>query len=262
MKRTQTWRKLLSGPSPSSFSQVHESEIPAEALQNILVDIDRSVSSKNTHLGRDLQKEAREYNVARRKEELKNVLIAFAKYNTVIGYCQGLSYYVDFLLQFFPPEDAFLMLSRTIQTNCIEGLFDKSLSLVSRVLEVHNKVLNLTLPEFIRKNIHKLSSGTHDYAAGWYLTLFSRLPPPLYAEILDFFYPHGFCVLFYAGSALVEVGYYTYIAQQKREVDEQMQILFKLVEYPIPEHHFSTVFRRNMQMVSIEEISKMMGIGG
>ncbi|KAI5188717.1 hypothetical protein NECID01_0330 [Nematocida sp. AWRm77] len=256
-KRTERWKQLMHSSVEKSFFVLKNEEIASEALQNIKVDIDRSVCRDSVFLG-DLQKEAREYNFHIRKEELRDVLVAFARYNTVIEYCQGLSYYAAFLLQFYSPEDSFLMLCQTIQRNEIEALFDKKLSLVSKVLSVHGRVLNLTLPECIRKTVQLLSNNTHDYAAGWYLTLFSRLSPSLYAEVLDLFFTHGFPVLFHVASALVEVGYYNHISVGSKELDHKMQILFKLAEYPVPEKEFQTVIARNMRTVSISSILQML----
>lgn len=257
MKRTDKWRQLMHHQVDKSFFVLKDEEVTAEALQNIKVDIERSVAREKIFLG-DLQSEARDYNVQKRKEELRDVLVAFARYNTAIEYCQGLSYYAAFLLQFYSPEDSFVILCRTIQVNGIEALFDKQLSLVSKVLSIHGRVLNLTLPECIRKTVQLLSNNTHDYAAGWYLTLFSRLSPTLYAEVLDLFFIHGFPVLFHVASALVEVGYYNYISPTTTELDQRMQILFKLAEYPIPEKEFRAVLERNLHTVSLATILQML----
>ncbi|OAG31324.1 hypothetical protein NEDG_01802 [Nematocida displodere] len=253
------WKKLMLVPMEDNFHLLKTAEIPPEALQNILVDIDRSVNEVKVSMGGGLDSETRDYNPTQRKKELKEVLVAFARYNTTIEYCQGLSYYAAFLLQFFPAEESFAILCRTIQVNQIESLFDKQLSLVARVLSVHGRVLNLTLPESIRKSIQRIGNNSHDYAAGWYLTLFSRLSPSLYAEVLDLFFMHGFSVLFHVASALVEVGHYTYITGKPSEIDQQTQILFKLAEFPISTKAFKAVLARNMQMLSTSDINHMLG---
>ncbi|KAI5132311.1 hypothetical protein NEAUS04_1084 [Nematocida ausubeli] len=255
--RAAVWKELMCTPVQTDFNTLKVSEIPYEALQNIEVDIERSVGSKSFSMG-VLDSEMRSYNVSERKRELKEVLVAFAKHNILIEYCQGLSYYAAFLLHFFMPEDAFFILCHTIKKNRIERLFDKKLSLVSKVLSVHGRVLNLTLPEAIRKSIQVISNSSHDYSAGWYLTLFSRLSPGIYAAILDLFYTRGFPVLFHAASALVEVGHRRYITDSITEQDQRMQILFKLAEYPIPEDEFKSVMNRNMQMVSLATIEHML----
>lgn len=255
--RAAEWKELMYSPGTEDFNALKISAIPQDALQNIEVDIERSVHPEYTCMG-PLESEAREYDVAVRKKELKDVLVAFAKYNSSIEYCQGLSYYAAFLLNLFTPEESFFILCKTIQKNQIERLFDKKLSLVSKVLSVHERVLNLTLPEAIRKSIQSISNSTHDYSAGWYLTLFSRLSPSLYAMILDLFYRFGFPVLFHAASALVEVGHRNYITEKVKEQDQRMQILFKLAEYPMPEEEFKQVMQRNMQMVSLTTIEHML----
>ncbi|KAI5191917.1 ecotropic viral integration site 5 protein [Nematocida minor] len=255
--RANAWKELMYSPVKEEFNLLKRSTIPREALQNIEVDIERSVHPECTCMG-PLEAEAREYNVIIRKKELRDVLVAFAKYNSAIEYCQGLSYYAAFLLQLFTPEESFSILCKTIQKNRIERLFDKKLSLVSKVLSVHERVLNLTLPEAIRKSIQSISNSTHDYSAGWYLTLFSRLSPSLYTVVLDLFYTRGFPVLFHAASALVEVGHRNYITEGVIEHDQRMQILFKLADYPIPEDEFREVLQRNIQMVSLATIEHML----
>ncbi|KAI5166071.1 hypothetical protein NEIRO03_0734 [Nematocida sp. AWRm78] len=255
--RAEVWKELMYNPVLQDFNSLCISEIPSDALQNIEVDIERSVDSKALPM-EEFNSEIRKYNVIERKKELKHVLVAFAKHNSLIEYCQGLSYYAAFLLHFFTPEESFSILCHTIQKNRIERLFDKKLSLVSKVLSVHGRVLNLTLPEAIRKSIHAISNSTHDYSAGWYLTLFSRLSPSIYAMILDLFYTQGFPVLFHAASALVEVGHRRYITDAIKEQDQRMQILFKLAEYPLPEDEFRSVMHRNMQMVSLATIEHML----
>lgn len=255
--RAEVWKERMYTPGTGDFNALKISTIPQEALQNIEVDIERSVHPEYSFMG-PLENEAREYDVALRKKELKDVLVAFAEHNRSIEYCQGLSYYAAFLLNIFTPEESFGILCRTIQKNRIEKLFDKKLSLVSKVLSVHERVLNLTLPESIRKSIQSISNCTHDYSAGWYLTLFSRLSPSLYAIILDLFYEFGFPVLFHAASALVEVGHRKYITEKIKEHDQRMQILFKLAEYPMPEEEFHQVMQRNMRMVSLTTIEHML----
>ncbi|KAI5187312.1 hypothetical protein NEHOM01_2085 [Nematocida homosporus] len=256
--RAEKWKELIYRPIEANFYLLKDSEITPEALQNIQVDIERSVFKERRFLGSSLEREAREYNPVLRKQELKDVLVAFAQHNRVIEYCQGLSCYAAFLLQFYSPEESFSILARTIQVNGIERLFDKNLSLISKVLSVHARVLNLTLPESVRKSIQQISNNSHDYAAGWYLTLFSRLPPPIYAEILDHFFIHGFPVLFHAASAVVEIGHHAYITNKHIEPDQKTQILFKLAECPVPEGIFKATIKRNMQMVSISTIQHML----
>lgn len=255
--RAAAWKELMYSPGDEDFNRLKISIIPQDALQNIEVDIERSVHPEYMCMG-PLESEAREYDVIIRKRELKDVLVAFAKHNSSIEYCQGLSYYAAFLLHLFTPEESFGILCKTIQKNKIERLFDKKLSLVSKVLSIHERVLNLTLPETIRKSIQSISNNTHDYSAGWYLTLFSRLSPSLYTMILDLFYTRGFPVLFHAASALVEVGYRNYITETIKEQDQRMQILFKLAEYPMPEDEFKEVMQRNIQMVSLTTIEHML----
>ncbi|KAI5171408.1 hypothetical protein NEFER03_0767 [Nematocida sp. LUAm3] len=257
-RRTEKWKNILCKRITEEFHLLKRESIPEEAMQNISVDIDRSVFRERTFLGVSLETEARPYDVQERKKELKDVLVAFAKYNTNIEYCQGLSYYAAFLLQFYGAEESFFMLCETIQTNQIEKLFDKQLSLISKVLSVHGRVLNITLPECIRKVLVEISGEVHDYAAGWYLTLFSRLSPTIYADILDLFYLHGFPVLFHVASALVEVGHYTYILDKPLEQDQRTQILFKLAEYPIPEAEFKETLQKNMQMLDVHLVRHML----
>ncbi|KAH9387087.1 uncharacterized protein NEMAJ01_1983 [Nematocida major] len=255
--RATAWKELMYNPMQEDFDKMKRSCIPPEALQNIEVDIERSVHAEHAPMGA-LGQEVRKYSAPERKKELKEVLVAFAKYNSSIEYCQGLSYYAAFLLHFYTAEESFSILCRTIQKNRIERLFDKKLSLVAKVLSVHERVLNLTLPETIRKSVQKISNSTHDYSAGWYLTLFSRLSPAVYAIILDLFYARGFPVLFHAASALVEVGHRAYITERIKEPDQRMQILFKLAEYPIPEKEFAETMHRNIQMVSLQTIEHML----
>lgn len=257
-KRAEKWKELIYKRAPEDFHLLKRESIPEEAMQNISVDIERSVFKERAFLGVVLETEARYYDVQERKKELKDVLVAFAKYNTAIEYCQGLSYYAAFLLQFYSPEDAFFMLCQTIQINEIEKLFDKQLSLISKVLSVHARVLNIMLPECVRKTLVEICGEVHDYAAGWYLTLFSRLSPTIYAEILDLFFLHGFPVLFHVAAALVEVGHYTYILDKPLEPDQKTQILFKLAEYPMPEEEFKETLQKNMQMLGIEVVKHML----
>lgn len=256
-KRAGAWKKLMYAEMKVDFNELKKSVIPQEALQNIEVDIDRSIYTDAVQM-EPLLAEMRHYEIEERKKELKDVLVAFAKHNSSIEYCQGLSYYAAYLLHFFTPEESFSILCHTITKNKIERLFDKKLSLVSKVLSIHGRVLNLTLPENIRKSVQMISNSTHDYSAGWYLTLFSRLSPSLYAVILDLFYKLGFPVLFHAASALVEVGHRKYITEEIKEPDQRMQILFKLAEYHIPEEEFKNAMHRNLQMVSLATIEHML----
>ncbi|KAI5181746.1 hypothetical protein NEOKW01_1910 [Nematocida sp. AWRm80] len=255
--RIALWKKLMCRSTTASFEELKAGSISFDAMQNIEVDIERSVYKEGLNLD-TFQKYIRPSDITKRKTELRDVLIAYAMHNTSIEYCQGLSYYVAFLLNIFTPEESFNVLCTTIKMNKIEGLFDKQLSLVSKILSVHGRVLNLTLPEGIRKTIQTISNNSHDYAAGWYLTLFSRLSPNIYIDILGLLFVHGFPILFHVASALVEIGHHKYLSDAKTEIDQRMQILFKLAEYPIPPEEFKQILKRNLQMVSPSTISHML----
>lgn len=266
-ERVTLWKQMCYRPFPASFEALSQADVSSETLQQIRNDAVRTLS-ESTHsplLSRRRESLGRLRETLRApscsadtevfKRDLEQVLVAFANYHHSIGYCQGLSCYAAFLLLFFPKEEAFEMLCSTVAVNRLEGLFDKNLSLVTSLLATHRAVLEITLPEAIRKHVELLAGGSHDYSVGWYLTFFSRCDPLLYARLADFFFYFGFPVLFHVASAFMELGYFKYMAAE-RNSDARKHLLFKIPYLHYDERDLVKIVRRNMQVMDVCDVQK------
>merc|ERR1712080_722917 len=60
--------------------------------------------------------------------QLFRILVAFANTTPKVGYCQGLSYFVAIILNYFPEYDCFIILKNIFKKNELTTIFDKNLS--------------------------------------------------------------------------------------------------------------------------------------
>lgn len=131
---------------------------------------------------------------------LFRILVAYANYNTHIGYCQGMASFTGLILMYFDELETFNILVNIL--SWLNTLFDSKLSLLPMLMSVQKEVFILVVPEiyYILKNEHV---DLCLFVYSWYLTLFSRFDIKLTLRIWDIFIFYGPASLLAVSSAIL-----------------------------------------------------------
>ncbi|CAG8801770.1 18572_t:CDS:2, partial [Racocetra persica] len=137
------------------------------------------------------------------QEDLFNILKAYAHYDTVVGYCQGMGRLVGMMLMQMPAEDTFWLLVATIE-EYMGGYFAPDLPQI----KVDSRIFDLLLFEHDPKLAQHFKNEGVDpilYIPKWFLTLFTMVLP--WASVLrvwDVFYFEGVKLFFRIGLAILD----------------------------------------------------------
>lgn len=104
---------------------------------------------------------------------LRNVLRAYAVYDSSIGYCQGMAFVAGLLLSYMPEEDAFFTLHAIMQGKYgLAGMYSPGLPRFAEVLHVFSTLLQRLLP---RVAAHMAEHGLEYsmFTSQWFITIFS-----------------------------------------------------------------------------------------
>ncbi|MCO5575074.1 hypothetical protein L7F22_028871 [Adiantum nelumboides] len=139
------------------------------------------------------------------RNALRRILIAYARHNPTVGYCQAMNFFAGLLLLMMPEENAFWTLT-SILDNCFDGYYSE------KMLEF--QVDQLVLEELVRLHFPRLM--THLDTLGlqvawiigpWFLSIFVNiLPWESVLRVWDvLFYEGNRCMLFRTSLALLEL---------------------------------------------------------
>ena len=107
---------------------------------------------------------------------LHRVLVAYARRNQDVGYCQGLNSVVGTLLLFMGEEDAFWCLTQLVEARLARGFWSSTLWRCRAEQEVLKALLARREPTICRQ-LEAARIALELYSTGWWLTLFvSDLP--------------------------------------------------------------------------------------
>lgn len=155
----------------------------------------------------DVQRTFRQHSLFKDKygigqARLFRVLVAFANYNTNIGYCQGMSSIVGLLLMYFPEKESLSILICTIQKNNLNGLFDKSLSMMPLLTHLQGGLFKELVNE-IYVHISKHNVDLSVFIFSWYLTLFTRFDIQFTLRVWDLLLFYDFTILLLVSCAIL-----------------------------------------------------------
>lgn len=143
---------------------------------------------------------------------LKRVLLAYARYNKSVGYCQGFNIIAALILEIVDKkeEDALMCMIYLIDHILPEGYFTNSMHTLAIDMAVFRELLKLKLPKlYLHLNELQSSKATYEppltnvFTMQWFLTLFATcLPKNVLLRVWDCIFLEGAEILFRTSMAI------------------------------------------------------------
>ncbi|CAG8681576.1 6194_t:CDS:2, partial [Dentiscutata heterogama] len=189
------------------------------------------------------------------QEDLFNILKAYAHYDTVVGYCQGMGRLVGMMLMQMPAEDTFWLLVATIE-EYMGGYFAPDLPQI----KVDSRIFDLLLYEHDPKLAQHFRNESVDpilYIPKWFLTIFTMVLP--WASVLrvwDVFYFEGVKLFFRIGLAILNCTR-DYILNHCPTISEILEFLGSIPhELLTPDLLLDAAFKIKLKRSTIKRLTK------
>ncbi|XP_034541914.1 uncharacterized protein si:ch211-266k8.4 isoform X1 [Notolabrus celidotus] len=153
----------------SSYLETSYTTDDITVFRQIALDLQRSFPTHRSLMGESPE-------AIEGQAKLFRVLIAYAKYNPQIGYCQGMSYIAAVLLMQLEEEESFWALTALLdKPKYLAEMFDISLTKVQHQVKMFDQLLKHRKPQLYQ---HMESAGVLSihFVMPWFLTLFTSLP--------------------------------------------------------------------------------------
>ncbi|KAF0464782.1 TBC-domain-containing protein [Gigaspora margarita] len=189
------------------------------------------------------------------QEDLFNILKAYAHYDTVVGYCQGMGRLVGMMLMHIPAEDTFWLLVATIE-EYMSGYFSPDLPQI----KVDSRIFDLLLLEHNPKLAQHFRNEGVDpilYIPKWFLTIFTMvLPWSSVLRIWDVFYFEGVKLFFRIGLAILDCTR-DYILNHCPTISEILEFLGSIPhELLTPDLLLDAAFKIKLKRSTIKRLTK------
>ncbi|XP_064169603.1 TBC1 domain family member 10A [Anguilla rostrata] len=186
-----------SPPQPPEASVFSCSDVAI--FRQIALDLQRSFPTHRSLMGDSAE-------AIEGQAKLFRVLTAYARYNPLIGYCQGMSYIAAVLLMNLAEEEAFWALVALLEKpKYLSGLFDHSLDKIQHQARVFHQLLKHRKPQ-LSQHIEDLGVSSLHFVMPWFLTLFTSLPCwDSVLAVWDLIMLQGLLAVFRVGLAVLEL---------------------------------------------------------
>eukprot|EP01138_Halocafeteria_seosinensis_P004202 gb/GECG01004297.1/.p1 GENE.gb/GECG01004297.1/~~gb/GECG01004297.1/.p1 ORF type:complete len:441 (+),score=49.60 gb/GECG01004297.1/:1-1323(+) len=184
---------------------------------------------------------------------LYRVLRAYAAYDSVVGYCQGMGFITAMFLSYMPEEEAFFMLLTVMQfpPHKLRELFVPGLPEVPIMHYQLKGMMRLKLPKlynhFENENVDPSMYSTH-----WFLTVFTyNLPFHLVVRIWDAFLFEGWKIVFRVALALLQFAQDDLLDLSFEHIMKYFRHLHEKVD---PERIMFLAFKLNIKRKQLEDL--------
>ena len=184
------------------------------------------------------------------QRQLYKVLSAYSKYNTEVGYVQGMGFIAAIFLTYMDEESSFFMLHSLMKKYEMEGtFFDNFPDLKKKffiLLNLQKKLIPKIYNIFQRDGVLPTM-----YASTWFISLFSKtLDFKIVVRIFDCFFLEGFKVIYRISLALLKLKENDFI---KAEKGNSMTLLVSCHENVDEEELFKIAFGFSISRNFIEK---------
>lgn len=170
------------------------------------------------------------------RADLDAILKAYAHYNPIIGYTQGMGMLVGIFLLHMPPEDAFWMLCATLRDIHMEGYYSTDMKQMHIDGVMFGQLLH-TMDADLAGKLGGLQLEPIHFTPNWFLPLFCRiLPWPTLFPVWDVFFYEGPTWILQVALAVVRIIREPLMATRGPEAREEC---LRLLLHP-PTHELTT----------------------
>ncbi|KAG1462152.1 hypothetical protein G6F56_005577 [Rhizopus delemar] len=189
------------------------------------------------------------------QQNLRNILQAYAQYNTELGYCQGMGRLAGLMLMQMTVEESFWLLVATID-RYMNGYFTPTLS----QLRIDAYIIGQLLKDHNPKLAQHLESNDVlpiMYIGQWFLTAFTMtLPWESVLRVWDAFYFEGIKVFYRVSLAILDLCK-DHLLQSCPTNSELLGFLLHIPHnYLEPNNLLDTAFRINLSKTNIKRYAK------
>ena len=133
------------------------------------------------------------------------VLSNYSKYNTEIGYVQGMTFIVAAFLTYMNEESAFFMFDSLVKNYGMKDLFSPGFPKLNSKMYIYLNLLKKYIPN-IYKRFKILGIKPSMYANKWFLCLFStHLRFNSLVRVFDAFFLEGYKIIYRIALAVVKI---------------------------------------------------------
>ena len=160
--RLNIWEILLEIPKIKkkyNYREILKNANDVKTREVIILDVVRTNFNYNKN-----PKEA--------KEQLTNVLYATSIVNNGIKYCQGMNFFVEFLLTVFEEEEAFYIFISLFENTEYSLIFTKDLQKLKVFFYIFKRIISLYEPE-LSSHINSSGIDYNYFLPPWFITLFA-----------------------------------------------------------------------------------------
>lgn len=194
--RKQVWMfisgsETLLAQNPNFYANLLQSQYQAEIVETVKIDIPRTFP-ENIYF-------------EIHKNELFNVLVAFAHQNSAIGYCQGLNYIAGLILIVTKDEHSTFWLLKHLVENVASEYHTRTMYGLQRDIHVISELVKLREP-LINEKVNEVGLPWAVILTKWLICLFSEvLPVETVLRIWDVMFAEGYKIIFRAALAIIFV---------------------------------------------------------
>ncbi|XP_047452606.1 USP6 N-terminal-like protein [Mugil cephalus] len=191
-------------------------------FRQIALDLQRSFPTHRSLMGESPE-------AIEGQAKLFRVLIAYAKYNPLVGYSQGMSYIAAVLLMQLGEEEAFWALTALLdKPKYLAQLFDLSLTRVQHQVKVFNQFLKHRKAQ-LSQHLESVGVLSVHFVMPWFLTLFTSLPCwDSVLAVWDLIILHGLSAVFRTALTIIEL-----LEPRLMELNDEGAVLPLLLRVPV-----------------------------
>ena len=190
------------------------------------------------------------------QRQLYKVLSAYSKYNTEVGYVQGMGFIAAIFLTYMDEESSFFMLHSLMKKYNMEGFYLPGFPILKKTFYILLNLEKKFIPK-VYELFKKEGMIPSMYASEWFICLFSRnLEFKSLVRIFDVFLLEGFKVIYRFALAFIKLKEDKFLEGAKDGLASIMPIINECTENVDVDKMFKVAFGFSISRKYIDKLGK------